>query len=90
MQTLVESRDSNLLQVAQQIYKGEYVVVPSIFTHAHQEELMKELQRELPRCMTRAGLQGERRPAELPSRSWRYAQVLDEEDLALEVRQQNR
>ena len=30
---LVESRDTNLLQVTEEIYKGEYKVASSIFTH---------------------------------------------------------
>ena len=32
--TLVRSGNANLLQVAEQIYKGKYVVAPSIFTYA--------------------------------------------------------
>ena len=53
-------------------------------------KLMKELQRELSECLTQAGLQGKKGPAELPSRSWRHSQGLEEEDQALEVRQQHR
>ena len=72
------------------MYKGKHVVVPSMFTSAQQDDLMKELQRELSGHMTRVSLQGERGPAELPIRSCRYSQGLQEEDLALEVRQQKR
>ena len=69
MWSLVGSRDTDLLQVAEWIYKGKYMVVPSMFTHAQCNECMKELQRELSRHLTQAGLQSERGPAELPSRS---------------------
>ena len=43
MQTLVGSRDTDLLQVAEWIYKGEYVMAPSVFTCAQHNDLMKEL-----------------------------------------------
>ena len=76
VQTVVGSRDSNLLQVIEQIYKGKYMVAPRMFTHAQQDNFMKELQRQLSGCITRASLQGERGPAELPSRSWRHSQDL--------------
>ena len=55
--TLVGSRDSNPLQVVEQIYEGKYMVAPCMFNHAQQEDFMKELPRDLSRCMTRAGLQ---------------------------------
>ena len=71
VQTLIESWDTNLLQVMEQIYKDKYMVAPSMFTHAQQEDFMKELQWELSRCMTRADLWSERGPAELLSRSQR-------------------
>ena len=73
----------------EQIYKGEYMVVPSIFTHAEQEDLMKKLQWELSRCMSRAGLWRERGPAELPSRCQRHSWGLGEEEQALEEEWQN-
>ena len=41
--TLVVSKDDNLLQVTEQIYKGGYVVSPSIFSHSHCDDFMKEL-----------------------------------------------
>ena len=41
--TLIGSWNTNLLQVMEQIYKGEYVLAPSMFTHAQQEDFMKEL-----------------------------------------------
>ena len=74
MWTLVGSKDSDLLQIAEQIYKGEYMVVPSEFICTLQDDLMKELQRELSRHLTQAGLHGKRGPAELPSRSHRCSQ----------------
>ena len=90
LQTLVESWDSDLLWVTEQIHKGKYVVTPSMFTCAQQEDLMKELQKELSRCLTQAGLQAERGPDELPSRSWRCSWGPEEEDQALKVKQQDR
>ena len=41
--THVGSRDSNLLSVTEQIYKGEYMVVASVFTCGQHYEFMKEL-----------------------------------------------
>ena len=41
--TLVGPGDADLLQVAEQIYKGKYVVAPIMFTNAQQEDCMKEL-----------------------------------------------
>ena len=69
VQFLVESRDANLLQLAEWIYKGKYVVVPSMFTCTQCNDLMKELCRDLSRHLTQTGLQGKRGPAKLPSRS---------------------
>ena len=88
--TLLGSWNSDLLRVTKQIYEGKYLVVPSMFTCVQQEDFMKELQRELSRCMTRAGLWSKRGPAELPSRSQRHSQGPVEEDQALEVEHQNR
>ena len=50
---------------------------------------MKELRRELSRCLTLAGLQGERGQAELPSRSHWYSWDTAE-DQVLEARQWDR
>ena len=72
MWTLVVSKDSDLLQVTERIYKGKYTLAPSVFTHAQQEELIEELQRDLSGHLTRASLQGKKWPAELPSRGWRH------------------
>ena len=87
--TIVGSRDFNLLQVTVQIYKGKYVIASGMFICAQQEDLMKELQRELSSHMTRAFLQGKRGPAELPSRTQRHSQGPDWEDQTLEVKQQD-
>ena len=88
VQTLVGSGDVDLLQVAEQMYKGEYMVVPSVFTHAQCDNLMKELWRKLSVCLTQAGLQGERGPAKVSFRIWRCSWGPEEEDLALEAGQQ--
>ena len=56
VQSLVGSQDSDILWVTEQIYRGEYLVVPSVFTHVEEEDFMRELQWELSRWMTRVGL----------------------------------
>ena len=89
VQTLIGSHDSELLQVMEQIYKGEYAVAPSVFTHAQHEHFMRELQWKLSGCMTRPGLWSKRGPAELPSRNWRCSQGPVEGDQACEVKWQN-
>ena len=90
MWTLAGSRDANLLQVAEQIYKGEYMVAPSMFPHALCNNFMKELQRQLSKHLTWACLQGERGLAKVSSRSWRHSWGLEQEDQALEARLQGR
>ena len=90
VQTLLRSWDSDLLQVMEQIYKGEYVVAPSVFTHAQQEDFMRELHWGLFRCMTRAGLWSERWAAELLSSSWRHSQGPVEKDQTCGVEWHNR
>ena len=51
---------------------------------------MKELQREFSGHLTQGHLQGKRGPAELPSRSKRHSQGLEEEDQAIETKQWDR
>ena len=67
----------------EQIYKDKYMVAPSVFTHAQQEDFMMELWRELSGFMTTVGLQGKRGPAEFPSKTQRCSWGPDEEDQAL-------
>ena len=90
MQTLAGSMDANLLQVAEWIYKAEYMVAPSVFTCTQCDDLMKELQRQLSGHLTWAGLQGKRGQAKLTSRSHRHSQGPEEDDQALETKQQDR
>ena len=52
MWTLVGSKDSDLLQIAEQTYKGGYVVVPSILSCSQCDDFMKELQKDLSECLT--------------------------------------
>ena len=78
----------NLLWVMEQIYKGKYMVAPSMFTHVQQENFMKWLWWEISRCMFRADLWSERGPAELPSRTWRCSWGLVEEEQVLEEEEQ--
>ena len=86
MWTLIGSKDANLLQVTEQIYKDGYVVAPSIFSCSQCDNLMKELWRELSEHLTWGGLQGERGPAETFFRIQRHSwEPQGEEDLALEA-----
>ena len=64
VQTLIGYQDSKLLQVMEQIYKGEYVIAPSVFTCVQHDDFMRELQWELSGHMTRAGLWSKRGPAD--------------------------
>ena len=87
--TLVGSEDSDLLQIAKQIYKGEYIVAPSIFSCSQCDDLLKKLQKKLSKHLTQAGLQGERGPAEASFRTWRHScRCEGEEYPALEARPQ--
>ena len=63
IRTLLGSPDAEILKVAEQVYRGESAVVPSILPCRHQDECMRELHQELTKCMVRAGLQGESRLA---------------------------
>ena len=69
LQTLVGSSDADPLWVAELTYKDKYVVVPSVFTHAQCDNVMKELWKKLSKCLTWAGLQGERGLAKGSSRA---------------------
>ena len=58
-QTLLGSPDAEILKVAEQVYRGELTVAPSVLPHKQQDACMRELHQELARCITRAGLQSE-------------------------------
>ena len=60
MKTLIGSQDSEILWVIEQIYRDVYAVAPSVFTHTQQEDCMRGLLWDLPRCMARVGLHSER------------------------------
>ena len=55
--TLIGSNYEAILQVAEQVYWGEWTLVPSVLSCQQQDDCMRELQ-ELKWCMSRAGLQG--------------------------------
>ena len=59
MRTLLGSPDAEILKVAEQVYRAECAVVPSILPHRQQDDCMRELHQELTKCMARDGLQGE-------------------------------
>ena len=54
--TLLGSTDQEILDVAEQVYWGEYMLVPSKLPCPQQEEYIAELHLELSQCMVRAGL----------------------------------
>ena len=68
MWTLLGSPDAEILKVAEQVYRGEHAVVPSVLPCIQQDKCMRELHQELARCMARAGLQCETRMARLSLR----------------------
>ena len=58
MQTLLASLNSEILKVTEQVYRGAYVLVPSILPSRQQIECMRELCQELTDHMARDDLQG--------------------------------
>ena len=73
MQTLLGSPDSAILEIAEQVYRGEWVVALSILPHRQQDDCMRELCQELTRHTTRAGLQRKTGPARPSLRSQRHS-----------------
>ena len=58
MWTLIGATDEVILQVAEQVYWGEWTLAPSVLSHWQQDDCMRELRQELNWHMPRAGLQG--------------------------------
>ena len=56
VRTLLGSTDWEILNVAEQVYRGQYEVVPSVLLHRHQDQFMAKLHEELGQCLVRAGL----------------------------------
>ena len=54
---LLGTIDDNVINVAGQVYQGEWTLVPSMLSHCQHDECMRELQCELNRWMVRASLQ---------------------------------
>ena len=54
--TLLESTDQEILDVFEQVYRGQYEVVPSILPHRCQDQFITKLHEELGQCLVRAGL----------------------------------
>ena len=57
MWTLIVATDEAILQVAEQVYWGEWTLALSVLSCKQQDDCMRELWQELNRCMSRAGLQ---------------------------------
>ena len=79
------SSEADLIQVAELIYKGKYVIAPSVFTCTQYDALVKELQRELSKHLTWTGLQGERGLAEVSFRAQRCSWGPEKEELGAEL-----
>ena len=72
LRTLLGSTDQEILDVAEQVYKGLYEVAPSILPCRQQDQFMAELHGELGQCLVRAGLQGVTGTAQSLSRERRH------------------
>ena len=72
VQTLLGSPDKEILEVAEQVYRGELALAPTVLPCQWQDWCMKELRQVLHRCMARVGLQSEIRMARSSSRSRRH------------------
>ena len=73
MQTLLGFPDLEILKVAEQVYRGESVLLPNILPHRQQDECMRELHQELTKHMASPGLQGETGLARPTARGRRYS-----------------
>ena len=54
MRSLLGSTNDEILEVAEEVYHGQYGVVPSILPHQHQDHFMAELHEELGQCLIKA------------------------------------
>ena len=57
LKTLIGATDAAIIQVARQVYQGEWTLASSMFSHQQHDDCMRELQQEVTQCMARAGLQ---------------------------------
>ena len=78
VRALLGSTDDAIIQVAKQVYQGEWTLAPSMLSHHQYDDCMRELWQELTRCMARASLQGAQGTQGAlslmrTSRSWRYS-----------------
>ena len=71
IRSLLGSTDDEILEIAEQVYWGQYEAVSSILPHWHQEQFMAELYEELGQNLTRAGLWEATRTGRSPSRGRR-------------------
>ena len=56
--TLLGSTDQEILDVVEQVYKGQYEVAPNILPHRCQYQFMAKLHKDLGQCLVRVGLCG--------------------------------
>ena len=58
VKALLGATNGPIIQMAEQVYWGEWTLAPSMLCHHQQDECMRELWQELGRQRVRAGLQG--------------------------------
>ena len=69
---LLEPRDQEILDVVEQVYRGQYEVGPSILPQRCKDEFMAKLHEELGQHLVKAGLSDAMGTAQSLSRERRY------------------
>ena len=54
---LLKSTDQEILDVAEQVCRGQYEVVPCVLPHRLQDQFMAKQHEDLGKCLVRASLQ---------------------------------
>ena len=75
VRTFLGSTDQEILEVAAQVYRGQYEVAPSILHCRHQDQFMAKLYEELSKHLVRVGLCGATGTAWSLSRGRRHSQT---------------
>ena len=75
VRTLLGSTDKEILDVAEQVYRRKYEVVPSILPCRHQDQFMAQLHKELGQHLVRARIHGMTGTARSLSRERRHSQA---------------
>ena len=73
LRTLLGSTDQEILDVTEQVYRGQYQVAPSILPHRCLDQFLAELHKELGQCLVRARLGSVMGTAQILSRGRRHS-----------------